>query len=307
MKTSIILTKVFEDDEYLLSLSSSLNGMSILYRITNIDLNKSYIGTTDKLYNRINNSLIGHKIKTDSYLTDLYSDIRKYGTDRFVFIIEEVGDSTYINSLEESYINLYDSFYNGYNRNLNGKIGCLGLICITSLDEPFIMRKVKPNEAKELINTGLWRLGGLESKSKGRIYLFNETTNDRKMVSPSEVPLLLENGYSVTRGFSPTKGKISVIDTNTGKCIRVTEDELNSNDNLIKGRNYGSTKDKVRVTNGVINKFINKNELEEYLNNGFRRGGITKKGNKRLKGRLRRKNLSSTTIETTDDNKSGKE
>lgn len=303
MKINTNLTQVFTDEDYLSSLSDSLNGFSILYRITNNILNKSYIGTTDELYNRINNSLIGHKIKTEEYMTDLYSDIRTYGTDNFDFIIEEIGEFDYIESLEEPYISIYDSFYNGYNRNLNGKSGCLGLICIVSYDETPIMRKVKPSEAKELVKTGQWRLGGLSSKSKGRIYLFNKNIGDRRMVYPSDATKFLEKGYSVTRGFSPTKNKISVIDKTTGKCIRVTKEDYELNPNLVKGRNYGSTKGKIRMTNGVINKFVSKDEEEFHKSNGFWRGGITRKV---YKNKGVRKNLSSTTIETTDE-KSGKE
>lgn len=276
MKLIIELKRIFEDNEYLENLSSSLDDSGVLYRIYCTINNKSYIGVTDELYNRINNSLIGHKIKTDSYCTDLYNDIRSLGIQNFQFIIEEVGTFEYVDSLEESYISIYDSFYNGYNRNLNGKSGCLGLVCIINLDTGK-MNKVKPNEAKKLVESGEYRLGGLKSKSKGRIYIFNSNTGERKMVYSHEVGLFVTLGFKVTRGFSPTKGLVSAINLKTGECIRVTPEEVELNPDLKRGRNYGSTKGKVRMTNGIINKFVNKDEDGFHKANGFWRGGITRK------------------------------
>ena len=96
--------------------------MGIIYKATNSGNGKSYIGQTiGSLQVRKNN----HNYEADNEYYDIHFHraIRKYGFDDFEWeVLEEVNDDK-LNEREVYYIEMFDTFKNGYNSTLGGESG----------------------------------------------------------------------------------------------------------------------------------------------------------------------------------------
>lgn len=94
--------------------------MGYIYKITNSLNNKCYIGQTKR-----NPQLrwYEHKYyanKGVTYKSALYNAVQKYGIDCFSFKILEEIENDMLDEREMYYINMFDSFYNGYNNTSGG-------------------------------------------------------------------------------------------------------------------------------------------------------------------------------------------
>lgn len=93
-----------------------------IYKVTNTITNKIYIGYTsigieNRLHKHNTNALSGGQTK-------FYNSIRKYGIDKFYWIVIDSSDNEKdIQEKEKFWINYYDSFNNGYNMTLGGDGG----------------------------------------------------------------------------------------------------------------------------------------------------------------------------------------
>lgn len=87
-----------------------------IYKITNVKLNKSYIGQTKNIEQRILNHLSGHGSKP------LLQDIVIHSVSNFKFeILAEIYD--HADEIEDSFMEIYNTLYpNGYNMRLNRQI-----------------------------------------------------------------------------------------------------------------------------------------------------------------------------------------
>lgn len=96
--------------------------MGFIYKITNNQNNKIYIGQTVK---SVEARFQQHKNNyTKPYFSQivLYQAFNKYGIDNFTFEkIEEV-ENNLLDEREKYWIKYYDSYYNGYNSTLGGRL-----------------------------------------------------------------------------------------------------------------------------------------------------------------------------------------
>lgn len=96
-----------------------------IYKITNKQNNKIYIGKSQNIEQRWQYHIYNYKTKTE-WNKPLYKAFRKYGIDNFSFeIIEEINpyNNKEADKKEKYWINYYDSFNNGYNATLGGDGG----------------------------------------------------------------------------------------------------------------------------------------------------------------------------------------
>ena len=91
--------------------------MVSIYKITNILNGMCYIGQTKRDPAR---RWYEHQWETSRSNLPLHNAIRKYGTDSFMFEVIDSCDYTCANELEIYYIDKYDTFNNGYNKNIGG-------------------------------------------------------------------------------------------------------------------------------------------------------------------------------------------
>lgn len=96
--------------------------MGYIYKITNTINNKIYIGQTIKT---IEKRFQQHKNNSNKeYFSQivLYKAFRKYGIENFKCELVEEVDNKFLDEREKYWINYYDSYLNGYNSTLGGRI-----------------------------------------------------------------------------------------------------------------------------------------------------------------------------------------
>lgn len=100
--------------------------MSYIYKYTNIENGKTYIGQTNNIQKRKNgHRSCAHNKNSNEYNSPFHRALRKYGEDKFNFeILEEIDDDDIelINEREQFFIAHYQSLVsqNGYNISLGG-------------------------------------------------------------------------------------------------------------------------------------------------------------------------------------------
>ena len=98
-----------------------------IYKIQNIVTNQIYIGQSINIEERIKeHKLIPFQKNRPTYNYPLYTDMRKYGVDNFTFEIILECKKEELNHFEQYFINLYDSFYHGYNQTPGGDSAACG-------------------------------------------------------------------------------------------------------------------------------------------------------------------------------------
>lgn len=91
-----------------------------IYKITNILNNNSYIGLSTHIEDRWNYHKSLYNQNREQNKT-LYQAFKKYGIENFTFEIIEECSPEELSEKEKYYINLYDTYHNGYNMTTGGE------------------------------------------------------------------------------------------------------------------------------------------------------------------------------------------
>jgi hypothetical protein len=213
---------------------SNITHKHIIYRIYNLVNLKSYIGEikpTSELYVRF---LMEHQMFYGSHESNIYDNLRndhlynsinKYGPDKFGVEILHLSDS-YTENLEETFIEKYDSFYNGYNNSIDGK-----------------------------------SYGYNSKTTKGKIWITNPNHEDT-LIKEVDLEYWISRGFKRGRrpnsggwaneGVHYTKGKIAVrLVNDLNKVIFISPEEF---DELIHLKGFGGLRNnhKTRIKNRII-------------------------------------------------------
>lgn len=90
-----------------------------IYKITNNKNGKVYIGQSIDIERRWQQ----HKSLSEYKNSPLYDDVRKFGWDKFSFAVLEICEEHELNAKEKQWIQLYNSFVDGYNQTRGGAKG----------------------------------------------------------------------------------------------------------------------------------------------------------------------------------------
>lgn len=256
----------------------------IVYRFFNKDNNKSYVGSTNCIVNRLYNYKYGHitsiLTNTDESNKPLYVDM-KTNINSFIFIIEEIFlDRDSMFKRESELVMKFDSYNNGYNLTKDGyfKGGCyprgftIGKKVVNKDGKSYI---IKP----ELINLYLsngYNLGRADKRKR----MNNGIHNINVLLSDIEKYKLL--GYKL--GSLPRKYLVSLGEEE----IWIEKSDLN--DYLSRGYKKGHndkfisrSKGYITINNGINETKIPSDKLKDYLSKGYSLGGI-KSMRKKTKG-----------------------
>lgn len=163
--------------------------MTGIYKITNKDNGKSYIGQSVDIVKRWSaHRTRPFKSSCNEYDSPLYRAIRKYGLDNFIFEVVEKCEIDLLNSREKYWIEYYDTFFSGYNQGIGGNtrrtfaekekiIGIIHELETTNLLHREIAKKYNISvEMVQGINTGrYWR--------HNREYPIQKSKNNYKRLS----------------------------------------------------------------------------------------------------------------------------
>lgn len=156
-----------------------------IYKVTNAINGKVYIGFDSNWPNRQKN----HKYLSNKRNQKIYSAIRKYGWDNFIWeVIYQSKDGKHcLNEMESYFIKQFDSYQNGYNSTLGGE-GTLG--------------RITTNTTKNKISQALKN----KPKTKDHILKMSESRKGKK---PSEESLRkrsdsMKRTLQIKRSTSPT-------------------------------------------------------------------------------------------------------
>ena len=175
-----------------------------IYKITNLLNNKVYIGQSINILKRwTSHSTEYSNPNSKAYNYALYRAIRKYGINNFSFQIVEICDSTQLDELEKHYIELFNSFKNGYNENKGGQ----NIYGHPKLTEEQVL------EIKKKLFTQKYTLTSLSEEygvHKDTIRDINNGQSWRTVGSFSEYPLYISYSsplYEKKKYFCPLCGK----------------------------------------------------------------------------------------------------
>lgn len=130
-----------------------------IYKITNLQNNKSYIGCSKNIEHR----WIAHKSESmlehnPQYNYSIHKAFRKYGIDNFSFEIIELVSEQELYEREKYWIAFYDSYNNGYNETIGGDCG------------PIMSGENNPNSKVQEIDVIAIRTALLEGKMPSEVY-----------------------------------------------------------------------------------------------------------------------------------------
>lgn len=198
--------------------------MAIIYKITNRQNRKAYIGQTKlSLEWRLTNSWCGHFTAAEQgYDSPLSKALRKYGKDGFTYeVIEERSNDTFetkqelinwLNTREIYWIEQYDSFKHGYNRTKGGQYKpeltnktkealSVTIRAIYATVEP----QKKISNSVKLAHKGHPEIiEKIRARSSGSIWMYKIENNAelRHFAAPEQVDKYLKQGFII--GMPPS-------------------------------------------------------------------------------------------------------
>jgi len=259
--------------------------ISGIYLWTNIINDKKYVGCSVNIYARWDAHLETLKL---GCTRKFYNALRKYGSENFKKEIIEVLPpiKKVLKEREDYYIDFYDSIKNGYNieKQYNTITAHPDFERIRKqISDKAKLRKwindgeknitICPENLQDFLDKG-WKLGRLKFTEKHRMELSNShkgqtLTQKQKDAWCSGRPHTQETKDNMSKKL---QGRYSL----KWYIEKYGEIEGSKKYHIHHEKIANAWKNKIIVNNGMINKSIHKNELEQYVVNGWKRGRLWK-------------------------------
>jgi len=244
--------------------------MPIIYKITNMINNKSYIGQTKTTLQK-RWSKHCYTSFTSKKNIKFHNAIKKYGTECWnLEILEETNE---LNEREIYWISHYDTFNSGYNSTIGGRQGSS-----VSEETKTKMRKPKPvgfGEKISKVQKGIKK--SKEHNEKNSKSHIGKIPWNKNIKNPYSEEVLLKMKHPRSEHF---RKQLSIDRQGEGnpffnkKWITngVVTKAINSSDDIPEGFWEGRTQNKIWVNNGSYNKLIDYDQSDFYASKGFKRG-----------------------------------
>lgn len=173
-----------------------------IYKITNTKNNKVYIGFTKNFERRV----VEHTRNSKKLNSHLYYAIKKHGIEVFTFeIVYQSLDFEHSKNIMETYfINLYDSYYSGYNMTLGGD-GTFGRKWTDEQKQLASIRN-KGHKSENKGKTYIEIYG--EEKAKEKIEKNKNTWTKKRLLNPKQkIPKLSRLGLTYKEIFGEERAK----------------------------------------------------------------------------------------------------
>lgn len=241
-----------------------------VYQTTNLVNNKIYIGahSTDDL--------------TDEYFgsgTSINHAIEKYGRSSFkkdILYVFETPEKMFSKEKEivtpeflkrPDVYNIVEGGYGGYNK---GSTGLKHLYHSNSNERC----AVHPNAVDKMLQEG-WIIGRNMSSTTNTIWIYKDSK--KKMINPKNLSMYIEDGWQKGLPKSPTQGKVWIYHLESDKYSLCENSELEIYllNGWIKQKWAPIKKGNTWVNDGITNLRISKNDIDIYIQNGWKKGMIS--------------------------------
>lgn len=231
----------------------------IIYKITIIDTEKMYIGYTSNTAEfRINKHIVNAK---SGIKTKFYNALLKYNFNIVYDVILECDSKEKAHEMEKYYISQYNTYKNGYNSTIGGDGGFTitkdkykkWIKLQSELNSGANNKNYSGYTDDEIIEAGV--------RFYKEIGLFTHY-NWRKWAKTDGYPVNFTQCRFNNGGFKEFKKRVSdILDINLNDVYYKNESHKSKLADAIRGRKW--------VTDGIVNKQLKEDILEDYLKNGW--------------------------------------
>lgn len=202
--------------------------MGFIYKITNKVNNKCYIGQTIKTVKKRFQQHCNNYNKSYFSQIALYQAIKKYGLDNFICEQLEEVENEQLNEREKYWIKFYDSYYNGYNSTLGGRLVKLYDWDEDKIIELYLQLKSARQVAKQL-NCDHSTIDRILNQNK--IHRFSQEEQKAKTI-------ILEKNNQKFVFISPTEAAKWLIENNIVKSKKIKSVRQQLTNNYLKNKTY---------------------------------------------------------------------
>lgn len=198
-----------------------------VYLITNNLNNKVYIGQSKDIERRWSDHIsLGKTTSKSTSVANkypLYRSMKKYGVENFsLTILEEVEDYNQLDSIENKYIEKYNSITNGYNQRITSSSGYSKEYTISKRELKYSVTKEKLRS--ELLCYSFEKVASIYGVSSNAIRKwckdYGLPSSSKDYITPEKTKEFSDRMKTITRDNSTSRKRVAMIDKHTDEIVK---------------------------------------------------------------------------------------
>lgn len=238
-----------------------------IYLINNNVNNKAYVGQSKDIEKRwSDHKCLGKTTSKSNSVANkypLYRAMRKYGVENFYLtILEEVEDYNQLDSIENKYIEKYNSITNGYNQRITSSSGYSKEYTINKRELKYSVTKEKLRS--ELLSYSFEKVASIYGVSSNSIRKwckdYGLPSSAKDYITSEKSKEFSDRMKTIATESSTTCKPVAMLDINTGEVLKVFK-SVSEAGKYVKGKPYNITRaiyeyDGRKTSNGYRWKFV---------------------------------------------------